>query len=176
MSDFETIPASPEPEKPQEEKKTEFEDWGAEPPAPEPDFLKNKGNEWQVPDLEAAAQSGAQAVESAADAGAEAVREAAEQFEVKPEPAPAVVKPAAAQPVTPEPEVLETPVYVPQAQTPGAPVGEPPKKTKWWLIVLIVLVVLCLCCVITGALIYAFVPMENDWNFEWSLLRSVIPV
>ena len=123
MGDFETVPASSLPEKPEEEKKEEEKkaeekpvveavDWDSDVPAEEPKF--------------------------AAVAEEDATR-------VVPPPQPAHTVEA-----KDEVDVIEPAQVLPPAG------GEPPKKSKTWLIILIVaLVLLCLCCVVVVVIVAA---------------------
>lgn len=209
MSEFNTIPVNPKPEKPEEDseneekkepKKPDFEveDWGAEPPAPEPDFFRTDDDVTRISprpviesepapeDREIKPESeDAQAAETLAfdqiKPGEFEKIEARPAQDVMPEeekPAEPVFR--IPEPATPiEPEVIDTPYATtpPQGATPVA--GEPPKTRRTWLIVIIVLLVLCVCCVITAVVlaVLGLIPFESQmqWNSQ-SMIRAIIPV
>lgn len=159
MSEFDTIPASPQSEEPKgepeikEEKKQkiEVEDWGAEPPAPEPEFVKSgddaaRNSERPLPVETEQMISGNEHPEIVAIETSEPVHTAAE----------------------PKPEVIDTPAYKPQ----GA--GEPPKKNNtWWIILIAVLLLLCVCCVIAVA-VFTVIGMVDDGYI--TLIQSALPI
>lgn len=208
MSDeFNTIPVNPKPEKPEEpadeEKKEpkkpdfEVEDWGAEPPAPVPDFFQSDDDATRISprpmQIESEPLKEANEINSIPDDAQAAETQAFnqlkpgefEKIEALPpqDRMPDEDKPAepifhTPEPATPiEPEVIDTPQpkTPPQGATPVS--GEPPKTRRTWLIVLIVLLVLCLCCFITAIVLVlaGLIPFNSmQWDTQ-SMIRAILP-
>lgn len=205
MSDFNTIPARPLSEKPDEEpeKKEETkpsvepEDWGTEAPVPEPDFFSSNDDATRISEhplqIEPKPAEEIKPFESVEIEEAQSVKTVAFE-QIKAEPAnfdapkvfemPPVNETKLAEPVfhvpadpkPVQPEVFDIPPYKPS--TGGIlPEGQPPKKNKTWLIVLIVVVVLCVCCValIAALLIAGLLPFSTE-IFSSSMLPYLMPI
>jgi len=193
MSDFDTIPAHPLPEKPEgesgkkEEKKPaiEIEDWSAEPPAPEPDFFKANDDATQISEsplpiepevvkeekpLESEIIEDAKSAQTVAFEPITAIEtenfEAPKIIDIQAVEEPGFREPKPAEPdyhISEESKPVEPEVLDTPVYKPAGE-SEPPKKNNtWWIILLVVLLLLCVCCVVIVVLIVLLAP-ENSFS------------